>query len=493
MNNGFYPDFSFGDFSRQSEIFEKASPNFSFNMEPDESSVPNFDFNAGSVDTTDESIKELFDEPIGGLYEEVGKEEEEQGEAEEDEEEDDSLDFILDEEVSDTETENIETTPVEKKRKMNLTEIQQYYAMNGGGLNQSNDLDRPTLTNPAVVEKSGKNSYLVFPDLHLWYKNIRARKNYVEEMLGYLKEIFVIIYENENINNIILAGDVFHQSFNLLDNTTVFKNYFYDLKKILNSRGGEIYSVIGNHEYTYNANNLFWHLIDNTIKTPIYIQDNGVKIVLDSYPSKKSTRMFMPYIDGDICITHTEVMPPELKQQIQSETGRRIFTSDRCLGFDRFRVKHLFVGHLHKNVDRYIVNAEDIGGRNYRMHVQYLGSLGRTAVDEIDNDFLDRDLPLITITGNGEYEVSQFTIRLKDFETSTVQTEVERNQVIYEKKKEFENLKLERVTEKPIQAIKDKYQNELINQMLDAAKSYQQPEAYNYIIAKLNKAYSDFR
>ena len=121
------------------------------------------------------------------------------------------------------------------------------------------------------------------------------------------------------------------------------------------------------------------------------------------------------------------------------------------------------------------------------------GSIGRTAVDEIDNEFLERDLPVITITGNGTYKVDQLSISLKPFDLAVERAEVEQNKVIYEKRKEFANLKLERVQEKPIEAIKEKYQNELINQILDAAKVYQQPDVYNYIIAKLNKAYSDYR
>ena len=447
---------------------------FSFSEDNSEQQSMTFDFTAPNEQPTVES--------------ELDKEEQ-HGE----DSEDDSLDFILDEDSVSDETEQIEVQEAERKRRMNLTEIQDYYAKNGGGLNPSSDLDRPTETNPAQVNKEGQNSYLVLPDLHLWYKNIRARKDYVAEMIGYMGQIYSLIYTNKHINNVIMAGDVFHQSFNSLDNTSVFKNYFYNLKKLLNSRGGEIYSVIGNHEYTYNANNLFWHLIDNTIKTPVFIHDNGVKIVLDSYPSKKSTRYFLPYVDGDICITHTEVLPPELKQQVQKETGRKIYTTDRCLSFDRFRVKHLFIGHMHKVVERYIVNAEDLGGQNYKMYAQYLGSIGRTAVDEIDNEFLERDLPVITITGNGTFKVDQLSISLKPFDLAVERAEVEQNKVIYEKRKEFANLKLERVQEKPIEAIKEKYQNELINQILDAAKVYQQPDVYNYIIAKLNKAYSDYR
>ena len=473
-------DFGFS-FDMPDSVGNNVNNGFSFNGTETEPPSMTFDFTEKEDKTLNPDFKFQVNEDKTEEVTEV------------EEKEDNSLDFILDESNNSEESEAIEAKQVEKKRRMNLTEIQDYYAKNGGGLNPTNNLDRPTETNPANVIKEGQNSYLVLPDLHLWYKNIRARKDYVDEMSGYLKEIFMIIYTNEHINNVILAGDVFHQSFNSLDNTSLFKNYFYELKKLLNSRGGDIYSVIGNHEYTYNANNLFWHLVDNTIKTPVFIEDHGVKIVLDSYPSKKSTRYFLPYIDGDICITHTEVLPPELKQQVQNETNRRIYTSDRCLSFDRFRVKHLFIGHMHKVVERYVVNAEDIGGQNYKMYAQYLGSIGRTAVDEIDNEFLERDLPLITITGEGTYKVEQFIISLKPFDATVVRSEVEQNKVIYEKRKEFANLKLERVQEKPIDSIKEKYQNDLINQILDAAKVYQQPDAYNYIIAKLNKAYSDYR
>ena len=330
-----------------------------------------------------------------------------------------------------------------------------------------------TSSNPrkVVIENNKRNKYLIVPDLHIWYKNISCRKDYLGELEEALNNIMMYINGDRTINNVILAGDIYHRGFNDLDSSRPIKKYWSNLKYVLNSRGGELYAVIGNHEFSFSKNNPFWLQDDVLFKTPEDIIDNGVHFYLESYHCQKSVRDLRESVDCDICITHNEVLPPEMVDFVRKESGRRVFTSKKCTSFERYRVKHLFVGHMHQVVDTFIVNDNDMN-----FEVQYLGSIGRTSVEEISNEFRERSLPVVEVgidkdgnEGSGKFNVTQLPLMLREYHETVISEQVEKNRKIRDTQKDLKELKLQKVTDDPVEELKQSMNNELVSGIIDAA------------------------
>lgn len=330
-----------------------------------------------------------------------------------------------------------------------------------------------SLSNPkkVVVNNGKRNKYLIVPDLHIWYKNISCRKDYLGEIEEALNSIMMHITEDPTINNVILSGDIYHRGFNDLDSSRPIKKYWSELKHLLNNRKGELYSVIGNHEFSYSRNNPFWLQDDVIFKTPEDIIDNGVHIYLESYHSKKSIREFRDKVQADVCVTHNEVLPPEMADFIRKESGRRIFTSNKCTSFSRYDVQALFVGHMHQIVDTFMVNDE---GKNFE--VQYLGSIGRTSVEEVSNDFRFRSLPIVEVgidndgeVGDGKIRITQMPLELREYHETVISEQVEKNRKIRNTQKEMKELKLQRVTDDPVEEFKREFNSSEVNDIIDRA------------------------
>ena len=304
----------------------------------------------------------------------------------------------------------------------------------------------------------GKHGFMVIPDPHIWDKNIAGRKNYVEECWETFDSIYAIIKKNEFVTDVIIAGDLFHREFAKLDHVKPWMNYFQKLKVLVNSRGGQLYSVIGNHEYTYYKDNPFWLMQGLLIKTPHTIMCNGVKFYLDSYPSQKADREFVNRVTADICITHTEVIDASVHAEIESNWKKPMYISKRPVGYDRFDVKYLFCGHLHMALGQYVyVDDEDLDGKQTR--IQYLGSLGRTNVMEISNKFLERLLPVVCVDEKGEISIKQLSVYLREYESTVIPVEVEAARKQREARKEYLASKQIELVDNPFEKLKEKYGN----------------------------------
>lgn len=348
-----------------------------------------------------------------------------------------------------------------------------------------------TGSNPkkVIIENGRKtNKYLIVPDLHIWYKNITCRKDYLGEIEEALNAIYMFIENDSTINNVILSGDIYHRGFNDLDSSRPIKKYWSELKHLLNSRKGELYAVIGNHEFSFSRNNPFWLQDDVLFKTPEDIVDNGIHFYLESYHSKKSIREFRNNVIADICVTHNEVLPPEMADYVRKESGRRIYTSKKCAGFSRYDVKALFVGHMHQIVDTFMVNDE---GKNFE--VQYLGSIGRTSVEEVSNDFRYRSLPIVEVgidkdgnKGEGLFNITQMPLELREYHETVISEQVEKNRKIRDNQKEIRELKLQRVTDDPVEEIKQQFNSPDLNNIIDCAYEDRRPLDLIQLISDIN-------
>lgn len=271
----------------------------------------------------------------------------------------------------------------------------------------------------------------IIPEPHLWDKSFKNRKNYPGEIMQYIKSVMEIIsgYDGERV--VIFPGDIFHRSYSGIDGLITSFNLFKELNLITNHN---VYSCVGNHELSFTENNPFWILAeDNTLR---YTHLHGLKAFGTMHPGIKivdnldigNLRFLFGHYnrtdledtsDKDIVyITHNSLVEPEIdeyissKFQIDSKTEYMhtvgIKSGDGIPVINR--LKYVFVGHMHTFFGKFNVE-ECINGVDMCFLLQYMGSLGRTSISEINNANLDRIIPHFEITGDSyDYKPIDFKL-----------------------------------------------------------------------------------
>ena len=316
------------------------------------------------------------------------------------------------------------------------------------------DFFAPTETNPLEVSLSGNRGIMIIPDAHFYHKNLRNRINYPDEMLCYFKEIYDFIENDETITDVIFSGDIYHRGIPSSDAEQEFFRIFLNLRDLLAERGGFIFSVAGNHEFSFVKDNPFWKYEDVILKTPDWIVVDGrYKIFLDHYHSNKSTHDFYPFIDADACVTHNDVCAPEVREEAEKKLGFKQYVDVNQMSYSRFKVRHLFVGHNHQTVGQYYLKDETTG---WSMIIQHLGSLGRTNEREISNKFLERYLPVLRIENGELRDVEQKVLKLYRREQVIKEIEVLKSRETYLRSKQNQTFKNLMNEQKPLEAIVSK-------------------------------------
>lgn len=260
-----------------------------------------------------------------------------------------------------------------------------------------------------------KNAYLLLSDLH-YYPTLIARKNYQLELL----EVFNIViclsnnYRKRNYNVfLIFLGDIFHrgikQTPNALTALTLF-NYvcsFFD----------KVFSLIGNHEFSYYDDNPFWYLISeiedtsilnlknlimqpkglkNTFNIVDKIEDGNTAIIMNHYnlPIKPA----MPNKKVNIGLFHQDIGSIKLGKMWTSFED--IETSSKLDGYD-----YCFLAHLHDIYGKFEVNSKLIA--------YFLSTFGRTNHLEIDDNKLERNIPAILINDGNFIRIEDNYLFLK--------------------------------------------------------------------------------
>lgn len=256
------------------------------------------------------------------------------------------------------------------------------------------------------------NAYLIVTDIHDHYRNTSNRIDYLRE-IDFVKEKIVsfgLSYQKKCDNvYIILLGDVFKGSFNEPDAAVAINNFWF----ILSLQFQKIYCVLGNHETSYYTSNPFFTLINS-------IESSKVKGILNRNWAPKGLRNIFNVVDYvedgevlfhfnhygtpisravddkvNIALYHQDIVNKEILDLMQVNYKTNIYQKqfvnfDNTDIFDGF--DYNFFGHNHK-----IYGTFECSTRKGKTILCYLASLGRPNVTEVNNNFLERNIPAVIV------------------------------------------------------------------------------------------------
>ena len=276
------------------------------------------------------------------------------------------------------------------------------------------------------------SKFMVVPEPHISYTNIDGRKDYIGEIYSYMNEIMQIINEDKDIDTVCFVGDIFNRGFNNIEEYFRWIDWFTFLNDVLTSRGGKIYSVVGNHELSFSKNNPFWRLVakehfntdaswDNKAVMPKGLKDiinvcdvleysDKVSIFFCHYDrTDMCKKQVMSHIEEHsdkcrICLSHNYIISNEIMRTLRDGYGRdpmTHFIEHEHIGsmglYEQFDM--VFNGHMHKAYSRFTITRDN---DNHKTKLFYLGSIGRTNSDEVNDTDLTRLIPVIDDMGNLE-------------------------------------------------------------------------------------------
>lgn len=264
----------------------------------------------------------------------------------------------------------------------------------------------------------------VITDLHLWHKPLRSMPNMLYDNSLYQTKIKEMIKGSVN-PIVILLGDVYHRGCKGSEEVFPLLEFPLTLNKMTN---GRLYSVVGNHEFTYSKGNPFWALAN---VNSVYVRRNTYAldaIRVTDYLRIGSSLFYLKhygfdYLDDDesfvlegvkdsFCMTHNTVMSTVIKDILQKKgLDANIHDKKAKQLFSGVAIPHtstlreVFVGHMHMALAKFNI-AEMAGDVDYDFNINYLGSIGRTSATEYNQHTL-REIPKISIR-NGQYEGIEF-------------------------------------------------------------------------------------
>lgn len=244
-----------------------------------------------------------------------------------------------------------------------------------------------------------KNVYLVVTDLHCDVEKAN-RVNYFGEVLQAIQDIMLIAdkYRKEGASvKLIFLGDVFDAGLNNPNDAMQLMEVFYYFCSIFDG----VWSVVGNHEISYAKNNPFWFLVSD-------LQDESLRSLKRFIQPRGLTgRIVVPstIVDGDTVMYFNHFGTPA-KAPTEGEVRIGLFhqnvgSNDICKMWGTFddveeasyvqAYNYLFFGHMHLAKGAFWLNEE----RTCRG--EWLGTIGRTKVDEIQDDCLEVNIPAIEV------------------------------------------------------------------------------------------------
>lgn len=288
---------------------------------------------------------------------------------------------------------------------------------------------------PNPLPQRGNHRLLFIPETHLRDTNIRSRKDYVTEMKDIHACVKHIIKETKP-DYTIYMGEIFDRGLKYAQEILYWFTEFLEISNYTTT-----VATKGNHEDSFYKNNPFWFMAKSSVPNlPI----NGVGIfkvvpnlILDDVVVTFHHHGVPPnYIKGkrNIGVMHTDIMTKAIRDQIS---------------FDKFYVKDIksptqklfpeydivFNGHMHGICQ--MLNIQRTGSDP--LLLVYTSSLGRTSSTEVDNDFLNRFLYLIDITGS-DISIEPILLTLPCYEDVTDSTAIARNRLVYQNQKQRKSI-----------------------------------------------------
>lgn len=294
-----------------------------------------------------------------------------------------------------------------------------------------------------------KNAYLIISDLHDFCKNLDNRFNYPNE-IDLVKEKIIelgVMYKNRGYDvTAILLGDVNNRSFSNVNGAILNNNYWIVADKLFN----KIYSVLGNHETTYYNSNPFFTLVNkiesdkvkmlhNKVWQPIGMlnifnivdkfEDGNVAFHFNhygcpiTYPDRSKFNIGLFHTDfvfSELAKASEDVnhMNAYIKKAISANNNELLELYDIC-----------FFAHHHKLYGCWQITTDS----GHNCVVSHLASLGRPNVTEVDDNFLERNIPVVIIEDGNFKCVEDNKFMLLSRAECVREDIVELNHVAYER------------------------------------------------------------
>ena len=252
-----------------------------------------------------------------------------------------------------------------------------------------------------------KRVYLLVSDLHLSTATKENRINYGNEMLMLKIEILKLInsYNNKGfLVNVIFLGDLFDRGYRDSLGCTLDQNFFI----MVSLRAENVYCVVGNHEITYSIGNPFYTLFSKVDSTKMsFLQPEGLSDwikVVDTVEDGNLVIHFNHYGSGisepvpgkvNVGLGHHDACCTAVVKDAETTFGFDVF--------DGYMVKvvedaffagyqYYYIAHFHKLYGAYTVDT--LSGE---CKLRHLASLGRPHHDEVQDNFLERDIPALVV------------------------------------------------------------------------------------------------
>ena len=308
----------------------------------------------------------------------------------------------------------------------------------------------------------GKCAYLIISDLHDLNTDKGNRVDYQGEV-RYAKEKIVETITKYKQNGckvvLIFLGDIFDRGYTseAVFGAVAGNNYFIYVRQLVDA----IYSVMGNHEFSFYNNNPFYTLITSiesekvramsnklwtpqgtfpVIQVPDVVEDGNVRFVFNHY----DTGITEPPTDKvNIGLIHQDVVCNEIITSVSANTKADIWTKSKLKSFDAVRwfdnYKACFFGHNHKIYGSWVFESPRTLNET---ELYYLASVVPVAHSEINDASRERDIPAV-IVDNGEFagiEHNTFLLKLRSevVKESVVITAQETRKKVIERKKAFD-------------------------------------------------------
>lgn len=298
---------------------------------------------------------------------------------------------------------------------------------------------------------SQRNAYVIITDLHLNFSNKDNRIDFHGENNLVLNQLESIInkYKTSGHHVILLfLGDVFDRSIRSSFNAIYTKDRLTQLIELAD----ECFVNMGNHEYTYYIDNPFWTLFHD-------IESQNVRSIkgrtIQPVGVTNQIRIVDTLVDGDVNIffNHNRCdtfIPTNNKFNVglfhKDYLLRGIKTYSQNIGIDYWDEKTTFLdnsalitnydicffGHVHKIYGNWTYKS-DVVEDSKNVNVFYLSNLVRVAQDEVRDDLLERNVPVM-IVDNGKYirvEDNKFMLptRVQSVKENVVQLQQEKYEI----------------------------------------------------------------
>lgn len=291
-----------------------------------------------------------------------------------------------------------------------------------------------------------KNAYLIVSDLHRFYKNLRSRVDYQAE-IDYVWNYLLSLIDKYSVDrevSVIFLGDLFHRgypdSFSAVNDNNLFRE--------LRSKCSGIYSVLGNHETSYYKDNPFYTLVNsidsekvsrirNKVCEPVGVSNviNVIDELTDGevtfYFNHYGTPVSTPRSDGvSIGLFHQDIVSQTVVTQAEKIFGTSVYAKVSDVEGNGILngYKYSFFGHMHQMFGMYALDNGNI--------LYYLGSLGRTNIAEVNDEYLVRDIPVVLVDDGVLTGIQKNIFNLPNREQCVNEEAVLNNKEDYENRKQ---------------------------------------------------------